>query len=84
MSAAFSCLVFFLILKKLIIRLAAQSFYSVENQLLQLNCCIVSQYFIFNIYYTLEVKQHLRCGCFVVYELIHFQPSCCCVLCMYL
>lgn len=58
MSAAFSC--FFDFLKKLIIWLASQSFYSVENQQFQLNCCIVSQYFIFNIYYTYKVTQHLR------------------------
>lgn len=49
-SASFSWLEFF----SIFIWLTAQSFYRVENQLFQLNCCLVSQCFIFNIYYTLR------------------------------
>lgn len=75
MSAAFSWFVIFSIFKKRLIDWQRSPF---STELL----CY--QYFIFNIHYPFQVKQHLRFGRFVLHELIHFQPSCCCVLCMYL
>lgn len=62
MSAAFSWLVF-LWYKKGLSDWQCSPF-CVENQRFQLNCCPVSWHFIFNIYDTFEVKQHLRFSCF--------------------